>query len=172
MNRSGMSSIDRYRGFAVALISGSIALLSSACSEAANSDTPDREFSFQEASALFADPPKAYRIIQYGKPTEDQVSKWREYGIGGGMAFFHNELRAPSDPRHAPIGKIPEMLARAGEEGFRVWLADDFELLSEFYVPGLDIGIPNPEDMADFPYRQTGSLGSGRPGPGRCGDRL
>jgi len=74
----------------------------------------------------FENPPNEFRIVQYGKPTPVQIQQWKEYGIGGCMAFFHNELRENPDPLYEDITKIPGMLEAAQTNGFKVWLADDF----------------------------------------------
>jgi hypothetical protein len=74
----------------------------------------------------FAVPPNEYRIVQYGKPDPNQIRSWKEYGIGGCMAFFHDGLRDPADPRYADITEIPGMLSAAQTNGFKVWLADDY----------------------------------------------
>jgi len=74
----------------------------------------------------FQNPPKEYRIIQYGEPEPINIDKFKRYGIGGFMAFFHNEMRDPSHQRYAAPAKIGPMINAAHEKGFQVWLADDF----------------------------------------------
>lgn len=75
---------------------------------------------------LFANPPNEYRIIQYGNPTPRQIETFRQYGIGGVMAFFHDHLRQPSDPRRQDPAAILPMLEAAQTNGFLAWLGDDF----------------------------------------------
>lgn len=74
----------------------------------------------------FADPPNEYRIIQYGEPTPKQLEVIKQYGIGGCMAFFHNELRDPSHPKYQDPARIRPMLDAAEENGIQVWLGDDY----------------------------------------------
>lgn len=77
----------------------------------------------------FQMPPKKFRIIQYGNPVPEQLKKYESYGMGGFMAFFHNELREESDPRFMAdhsLDKISGMLDAAKAADFTVWLADDF----------------------------------------------
>jgi len=74
----------------------------------------------------FENPPNEYRIIQYGEPTPKQLETINQYGIGGCMAFFHNELRDRSHPRYQDPARIGPMLDAANEEGIQVWLGDDY----------------------------------------------
>jgi len=74
----------------------------------------------------FQNPPKEYRIIQYGNPVPAAIDKFERYGIGGFMTFFHNEMRDPSHRQYADPAKIAPMISQAHEKGFQVWLSDDF----------------------------------------------
>jgi len=84
---------------------------------AAAPDSPDETFAKE-----FADPPNNYRLIQYGLKDET-LEKYPEYGIGGYMGFYYNELY-----NHGPEArkKIGPWVDAAHAQGAPVWLADDF----------------------------------------------
>lgn len=70
----------------------------------------------------FANPPKAFRLLQY-QLNDQTLRKYPEYGIGGYMAFFYQELyqRGPEEKK-----KIGPLVDAAHAQGATIWLADDF----------------------------------------------
>jgi hypothetical protein len=70
----------------------------------------------------FADPPNAYRLVQY-QLNDQTLKKYPEYGIGGYMGFFYKELYQQGPDARKKIGPL---LAQAQEQKAPVWLADDF----------------------------------------------
>jgi hypothetical protein len=70
----------------------------------------------------FADPPNAYRLVQY-QLNDETLKKYPEYGIGGYMGFFYKELYQQGPEARKKIGPL---IAQAQEQKAPVWLADDF----------------------------------------------
>ncbi len=79
------------------------------------------EFS-QKFAEEFANPPNAYRLDQYTL-NDETLKKYPEYGIGGFLAFFYQELYQQEPDAAKKIGPAVEA---AHERGMKVWLADDF----------------------------------------------
>jgi hypothetical protein len=86
--------------------------------EATPTPVPDTETFAQE----FADPPNAYRLVQY-QLNDQTLKKYPEYGIGGYMGFFYKELYQQRPEARKKIGPL---IAQAQEQKAPVWLADDF----------------------------------------------
>ncbi len=95
-------------------------LLFASC-DSSQADLPENVLKKQ-----FADPPNEYRIIQYGEPTPRRLETIKQYGIGGCLAFFYNELRDPAHPKYQNPARIGPMLDAAKEDGIQIWLADDY----------------------------------------------
>ena len=70
----------------------------------------------------FLNPPNVYRLVQY-QLNDHTLTKYPNYGIGGTMAFFYQELYQRGDEGPLTIGPLVDA---AVEQGFQVWLADDF----------------------------------------------
>jgi hypothetical protein len=70
----------------------------------------------------FANPPNAYRFVQY-QLNDNTLEKFPEYGIGGYMGFFYKELYQQGPGANEKIGPWVDA---AHAKGSPVWLADDF----------------------------------------------
>lgn len=150
--------------------------------EAGNSGEMKEDF-----RQAFADPPNEFRIVQYGNPTPKQIEVYRDFGIGGFMAFFHDHLRNPPHPRHQDPAGIGPMIEAAKAGGFQLWLADDYGYPSgmaggrvvedhpEFEVRGLFRAVTNgtgrvrtelqlPDDTENIVVAVIHPMADGRPG--------
>jgi hypothetical protein len=76
----------------------------------------------EELAGDFANPPNAYRFVQY-QLNENTLEKFPEYGIGGYMGFFYKELYQQGPEERKKIGAWVD---EAHAKGSPVWLADDF----------------------------------------------
>ncbi|QHI68484.1 hypothetical protein [Tichowtungia aerotolerans] len=87
----------------------------------------------------FKNPPNEYRVTQY-QLNNQTLKKYPQYGIGGCMAFFYNELY-----RQGPTGpaKIGPLVDAAHASGCPVWLADDWGYPSG--MAGGKVVAENPE---------------------------
>ncbi len=84
------------------------------------SDPP--ESSKPVSAESFCDPSNEYRLMQYGL-WPGAITKYRQYGIGGMLAFFHKDL-FQSGPNGA--ARIGPLVTAAHTNGYKLWLADDF----------------------------------------------
>ena len=105
--------------------------------EPAADAAPDPAKKFAEE---FANPPNAYRLVQY-QLNNETLKKYPEYGIGGYMGFLYKELYQQGPEARKKIGPL---IAQAQEQKAPVWLADDFGYPSG--MAGGKVVGKNPED--------------------------
>jgi hypothetical protein len=79
-------------------------------------------FSGETFAEEFADPPNAYRLVQY-QLNDRTLKKYPEYGIGGYMGFFYKELYQQGPGAREKVGPLVDA---AHAQDAPVWLADDF----------------------------------------------
>ena len=128
-----------------------LALAMLICGAVAGGDLPGKV-----STKTFKEPPNEFRLVQY-QLSPGSLKDYPDWGIGGYMGFFYNQLYKQGAKGPKKIGKLVDA---ANKSGRTVWLADDWG-----YPSGMAGGRVVAEN-SDFQVKSLVMLSKKGNGPG------